>query len=270
MARYLTARDRDTERRAQIEILEKIEARFQPAIARELARAMRIMARGFADTGDVPPLPNDHQERIGAIVDRMVQVSLRVMAGRVLNSATPPQKAAIGPDGRIWSPYGRRPIEAKDFASTVAKLALRYITLEAYRQRIVRITETTRQTIITQVARGFDAGLGQEGVARLIRQAVPEIARARSGVIARTETHGAAGYGAQGAAVETGLELRKEWVASFDERTRESHAAANGQTIGLQDYFDIGGHSAQYPGDPALPPEECINCRCVSAYVVDD
>jgi hypothetical protein len=254
MARYLTSRDPDSERRAQIEILERIEARFQPAIAREVARAMRVMARGFAETGDVPPLPNDHQERMREIVDRMVQVSLRLMAGRILNA----QRA----DSMV--------VERKDFASTVAKLAMRYISLEAYRKRIVRIAETTRQTIIDQVARGFDAGLGQEGVARLIRQAVPEIARARSGVIARTETHGAAGYGAQGAAVETGLELRKEWVASFDERTRESHAAANGQTIGLQDYFDIGGHSAQYPGDPALPPEECINCRCVSAFVPVD
>jgi len=161
-------------------------------------------------------------------------------------------------------------IERKDFASTVAKLAIRYIGLEAYRRRIVNISETTRANIIAQVARGFDAGLGQEGVARLIRQSVPEIARARSSVIARTEVHGAAGYGAQGAAIETGLELSKEWIAAEDERTRDSHAEINGQIVGMQDYFDVGGYSAQFPGDPSLPPEECINCRCVSAYVVNE
>jgi hypothetical protein len=254
MARYLTARDRDTERRAQIEILERIEARFQPAIARELARAMRIMARGFADTGDVPPLPNDHQERMQDILDRMVHVSLRVMAGRILNA----QRA----DSVV--------IERKDFASTVAKLALRYITLEAYRQRIVRITETTRQTIITQVARGFDAGLGQEGVARLIRQAVPEIARARSGVIARTESHSAANYGAQGAAVETGLELKREWVSAFDERTRVSHQEANGQIVEMYEPFNVGGESLEFPGDLNASPENVVNCRCSVAFIVKD
>jgi hypothetical protein len=254
MAKYLTGRGGEAERQAQIEILERIEARFQPAIAREIARAMRIMARGFAETGVVPPLPNDHARQIQDILNRMALVSLRLMAGRILNA----QRA----DSMV--------IERKDFASTVAKLAIRYIGLEAYRQRITSISETTRANIIVQVARGFDAGLGQEGVAKLIRQSVPEIARARSSVIARTETHGAAGYGAQGAAVETGLELRKEWVAAEDERTRESHAQINGQIVGLQDYFDVGGHSAQFPGDPSLPPEECINCRCVSVYVVNE
>ena len=252
MAKYLTGRAPETEQRQQAEIMAAIEARFQPAIAKEIARAMRVMARGFADTGEVPPLPNDHAQRMQDIIDRMVQVSLRVMAGRILNA----QRA----DSMV--------IERKDFASTVAKLAFRYIGLEAYRRRITSISETTRETIITQVARGFGAGLGQDGVAKLIRQAVPEIARYRSGVIARTETHGAAGYGAQGAAIETGLELQKEWISAFDERTRESHVQANGQKVGIDDYFDVGGHQAKFPGDPDLPPEECINCRCVSAYVV--
>jgi hypothetical protein len=259
MAKYLTGRDRQTEQRQQAAILDAIEVRFRPPIAKEIARAMRIMAKGFTETGDVPPLPDDHEKRIGDIVHRMVNVSLRVMAGRILNA----QRA----DSMV--------IERKDFAQTVAKLAFRYIALEAVRRRIVRISETTRANIVTQVERGFAAGLGQDGVAKLIREAVPEIARARSAVIARTETHGAAGYGAQGAAIETGLTLQKEWIAAEDERTRDTHEKA-GQDyavggsigpIGMDDYFDIGGFQAQFPGDPSLPPEECINCRCCLGYI---
>lgn len=251
MAKYLTGRSRDAEQQQQAAILARIEERFQPAIAREIARAMRVMARGFADDGVVPPLPADHQDRIEAIIHRMAQVSLRVMAGRILNA----QRA----DSMV--------IERKDFASTVSKLAFRYIALEAVRRRIVSISETTRENIVAQVTRGFDAGLGQEGIARLIRQSVPDIARARSAIIARTETHGAAGYGAQGAAQETGLTLQKEWISAEDERTRESHQEANGQIVGLNDYFEVGGYQAQFPGDPSLPPEEAINCRCVAAYI---
>jgi uncharacterized protein with gpF-like domain len=251
MARYLTGRSRTAEQRQQSDILDRIEARFQPALAREIARTMRVIARGVAETGEVPPLPEDHQRRMGEIVERAARVALRVLAGRVLDT----QRS----DAMV--------IERKDFADTVRRLSERYIRLEAFRRRIVRISETTRDTIVTQVERGFAAGLGQEGVARMIRQSVPEIARYRSRVIARTETHGAAGYGAHGAARETGLTLQKEWVAAEDERTRETHAALDGTIVGMDDYFDVGGSSAQYPGDPALPPEESINCRCVVAYI---
>jgi uncharacterized protein with gpF-like domain len=254
MARYLTGRDARTEQRQQQAILEGIERRFQPAIAREVARAMRVAIREFENTGEVPPVAQDHRERIADIVLRMSEVGLRVMAGRILNA----QRA----DSMV--------IERKDFAATVNKLAFRYITLENVRRRIVGISDTTRSTIVDQVERGFAAGLGQEAVARLIRRAVPEIARFRSSVIARTETHTAAGYGAHGAAHETGLVLNKEWVAAEDERTRETHSEANGTVIALDDYFDIGGFQAQFPGDPALPPEESIGCRCVVAYIPQD
>ena len=49
-----------------------------------------------------------------------------------------------------------------------------------------------------------------------------------------------------------------------------SHRAANGQTVGIHEDFIVGGAALAFPGDPAGPPEEVINCRCVSVPVEDE
>jgi SPP1 gp7 family putative phage head morphogenesis protein len=120
------------------------------------------------------------------------------------------------------------------------------------------------------VARGYAEGLAQDGVADMIRAAIPSMSSYRAGVIARTETHGAANFGAMEAARETGVALRREWVSAEDERTRDSHVAANGQIVGMDEPFAVGDALLMYPGDPDGPPEETINCRCAIAFVVDD
>ena len=92
-------------------------------------------------------------------------------------------------------------------------------------------------------------------------------------MIARTETHGAANYGSDEAAKQTGLPLSREWISAQDERTRETHREANGTTTSMDGTFKVGDAELAFPGDPdggADYPEEVINCRCTVAYIVDD
>ena len=80
--------------------------------------------------------------------------------------------------------------------------------------------------------------------------------------IARTETTGIMGEARQTALEEAqanGIRLKKVWVSSIGDRTRESHEALNGQSKNLDEAFDNG---LMYPGDQSGPPEEVINCRC--------
>lgn len=58
--------------------------------------------------------------------------------------------------------------------------------------------------------------------------------------------------------------IRRTWIATRDKRTRDSHADMNGQSvIGNDTPFISGlGNEILYPGDPAAPPEDSINCRC--------
>ncbi len=236
--------------RRQIAMMEAVERQFQPQYKRELARAYDAMVDGWLANGVVPSAQT-HRANIQDIVNRTAKVSIRVFGAQ---SLTMQRDASLQ-------------LEQKDFAETLTRLAVRYITQEAVRRRISSIADTTRANIINAVQRGFLEGLGQSGTADFIRDLVPALTSARSGLIARTETHGAANYGMTGAAKATGLDMRKEWVSAEDDRTRPDHAAANGLTVGMDEDFIIGGISMAQPGDPSAPADQVCNCRCVVAFV---
>lgn len=63
-------------------------------------------------------------------------------------------------------------------------------------------------------------------------------------------------------AVEMGIELQKQWMATMNDRTRDSHIIANGQHVDVDKKFHVGSSEMDYPGDPSAPPEEAYNCRC--------
>ena len=63
--------------------------------------------------------------------------------------------------------------------------------------------------------------------------------------------------------------IRKRWVTRHDSHVRTSHRAMEGVTVGLEDRFIVGPSRSpmQYPADPAGPPSEVYNCRCVLVLV---
>lgn len=253
MARRLIDNNRRREQLRQSRLLDRLERQYAKRFRVEIARAMRELADQYQITGEVG-VPRDHLDNIEAIFRSLAVASAEAFASRIVDQG----KSA-----------GYK-IETKDFAETMSRLALSYIAQEAVRRRITSITSTTRQQVINAVSVGYDEGLGQNAIAGLIRDRVADFSRYRSRMIARTETHGAANFGATVAAKETGLPLRKEWIASQDERTRESHADADGQIVGQNETFDVGGSQLQYPGDPSGDGAETINCRCALGWIVEE
>lgn len=81
--------------------------------------------------------------------------------------------------------------------------------------------------------------------------------------IARTETTGAFNAGAEAAYMEEGAGA-KIWVATADDRTRDTHLSAHGQCVPVGGVFAVGSGTLTYPGDPSGPAEEVINCRCTT------
>lgn len=97
----------------------------------------------------------------------------------------------------------------------------------------------------------------------------------RSGAIrnARTAVTGAQNAGRQASydrAKEMGLQLRKRWIATKDNRTRHAHAMLDGQTVPLDKPFQIDGHKLMFPGDPTGLARLVWNCRCTMRTVEKD
>ena len=79
---------------------------------------------------------------------------------------------------------------------------------------------------------------------------------------ARTMMTGAQNSGridAYDRASNLGINIQKEWLATLDGRTRDSHAALDGERV---DYKKAFSNGLMYPGDPNGDPSEVYNCRC--------
>lgn len=68
-------------------------------------------------------------------------------------------------------------------------------------------------------------------------------------------------------AMEKGIDGQKEWEATLDGRTRDSHREMDGVRVGIMEKFPIG---LDAPGDPSGDPAEVYNCRCTMRLVIDE
>tara|TARA_R100000655_G_scaffold77938_1_gene117283 strand:- start:16943 stop:17800 length:858 start_codon:yes stop_codon:yes gene_type:complete len=106
---------------------------------------------------------------------------------------------------------------------------------------------------------------------KAIRSRAISLNRTRAARIARTETHNASSYASQmyneTVSKELGIEMKKRWVSVGDDRTRPSHARANGQVRAIDEDFEINGALMKQPGDSRGGAKNVVNCRCVVVYV---
>lgn len=58
------------------------------------------------------------------------------------------------------------------------------------------------------------------------------------------------------------------WLSELRGNTREAHRKAHGQTVGIDEPFEVGGELLRYPGDPKGSPSNIINCMCAGMPVL--
>jgi len=106
--------------------------------------------------------------------------------------------------------------------------------------------------------------LNERQAQRILRNQFTSYSRTQAMRLVRTETVTAANY----ASTQTANDLfgdkgyNKEWLASIDGRERAAHRAADGQQVGADEPFLVGGEYLKYPGDPSASAKNRINCRC--------
>jgi len=132
--------------------------------------------------------------------------------------------------------------------------------------KITKIQKTTRENIQRAIRKGIAEGESHRQIAKRIRNTGKITNGIRARTIAITETHTAAVKSVDAAIASTRIEMEREWVATLDERVRDSHADADGQRTTQDGEFVVNGEGLKYPGDPSGSAENIINCRCVVIY----
>ncbi len=140
--------------------------------------------------------------------------------------------------------------------------------------KIVGIGNETKRRVREAIEAGMKLGEGFRQMAKRIDTLyLDSIIPNRSMVIARTEVIQASNHGAIAGAKSSGIpDINKVWLTTRDNRTRINHEAIDGESIGIDGIFYLGGSQVGFPADSSLGAEagEVINCRCSVFFEEND
>ena len=136
-------------------------------------------------------------------------------------------------------------------------------------QRVTLVSGTAKQTLIKVTQNLLTdpdfMSVGNIEKGRILRNQFNRYSKYQAERLVRTEATNAANFATMESAttIFPGAQMQKEWIASFDDRTRSSHSEAGASDpVDYNQPFMVGGSFMMYPGDPAGPAAEVINCRC--------
>lgn len=129
-----------------------------------------------------------------------------------------------------------------------------------------------KKQITSCVTSSILQGKGIKGMADDLQTRIPEMNRSSAIRTARTAVTGAQNAGRMDsyhAAENMGIRMKKEWLATLDNRTRHAHAILDGQKADVDKPFRVDGHDIKFPGDTSAPGYLVYNCRCTMVADVE-
>lgn len=243
--------------RAQIRLVELTERGLQRDLTLEFQRVLKAASKSYPQWENAT---ESHEKNL-----------LRILRTNLARGASGAVSLALDVAKSYSIATERKSGELN--VDTEDELRARAVTLGARQaaKKVVGISRVTRQRIRDVIEVGLENDKHPDEIARDIYD-INDMTRARARTIARTESHQIVMTAEHDSMTEISDELnikmKKIWVSSDDDRTRESHSEANGQKVELDEAFIVGGVELLHPGDPDGPPEEVINCRCGVVYEV--
>lgn len=133
-----------------------------------------------------------------------------------------------------------------------------------------------KKQLQTELAEAIDEGASSRDMAKIVMDVSDGVWEnmdtVRANAIARTESAATVNYGTKETYRGEGIQ-KKEWLSIDDDRTRDTHLSinlpANPYIIGIDEEFQIGGDSMEYPGGGSDAAEN-VNCRCTILPVIDE
>ena len=128
--------------------------------------------------------------------------------------------------------------------------------------------QTTAGALLDSITRALDPSNDvadrTQAVVDAVHSVTDDMTGARADEAAQTRTTSLSNFGEHEGAVQSGQQT-KTWVTG--DNPRASHAAMDGETVGISDTFSNG---AKWPGDPSLDTSEIAGCNCSLDFGSDD
>lgn len=128
------------------------------------------------------------------------------------------------------------------------------------------------QNIKSELTKGIIQGEGIDKIAKRLAVEMPNRNMKMVKTHARTMYTSAQNQGRlirYQEAEEMGIKIKKQWVATLDDRTRYTHQELDGQVRELDEPFEVEGYEIDFPADPHVEPALSYNCRCTLNNVID-
>ena len=124
-----------------------------------------------------------------------------------------------------------------------------------------------RQKVENSITQGIIQGESVDQIAERLAKDLKTNNMNKMRMFARTAMTGAQNAGRlkqMEDARARGIDIRKQWIATLDDRTRDTHQHLDGDIVDVDATFANG---LRYPGDPYGAPKEVYNCRCTMKSV---
>lgn len=246
------------------------------AVAKEIRRAAREMSAAHRARRTIDAAHARHRSRLSAILLKHylpLGMASRDAFAALFPPAQPERKDAAQPRPSEPKPVPAKPAETSPDASRLPDHELRERVAALVALYAAALSAETRRKVEAAIAEGIKRGENSDEIAaRIERAAGGQVARSQAQRLARTAVTSISNDATLAAAARASSAPQavrvktKQWWTALDNRVRESHREAHGQTVELDDAFEIGISRLRFPGDPWGPPEEVINCRCVLLY----
>lgn len=227
---------------------ERLALKYRRPVFLELRRVFIAASNRIADgEKNVRPLLAEHKEKLGDVIEKLCSECARRF---------------------MFAPFEGVKARAEDYIALVSDEDVIAAVRSQGLSRVTGVSETTIAQAEAIITNGLEQGLTNAAIAKALKDSSAMFTlQGRSDTIARTEVHSAVNTAEYEAVESSGIELKREWIATNDDRVRDDHASADGQVVEQGGTFTVGGEELRYPGDPDASPGNIINCRCVVGYM---
>lgn len=205
-------------------------------------------------------------KRLGAGGVRTTQTSLANIYEEAYYRGSFAIDQAVRTDYNMWTSFDKIPRE-----QVIQSVMNPVEGIQTWDKRLLGHIGQLETRTNDAIVRGLIQGKSYTNIAREVKDYFERGAWQAERLV-RTEAHMAREAGKQlsyAEAEKDGVEMQKMWMSSMDDRVRDEHGWADGQTVNVNDKFMVGGEELEYPGDRRGSAGNVINCRCNSAPVVE-